>query len=144
MHFRPSFAITLALSLVPAFILPLAAQPRPIQTRPRLAVRFEFEVKRDADDTPHSRVFVNANGKRTLVLASMAGFEALSRADFAERKIPREALAACTGWWAGAGDNLYIVRRGERLDVYRQEMDEQAGPFPFRKIKSIRLSPRDR
>lgn len=127
------------------FVSPVLAPPScapKIQNPPR--VRFEFEVKLDANDTPHSRVFVRANGRRTLVLSATEGFQTLARADYASRKVPKTALAACTGWWAGAGDNLYVVRRGAWLDVFQQEMDEQAAPSAFRKIKSIRLAPRAR
>ena len=141
---RRFLGITLALSVLPALVSPVVARPRTVQAPRARAVRFEFEVKRDSNDTPHSRVFLNANGRRTLVLFATEGFQNLKRDEFASREIPRSALAACTGWWAGAGDNLYVVRRGQRLDVYRQEMDEQAGPFPFRKIKSIRILPQHR
>lgn len=127
-------------------LLPVAAGPRPRKTPRPLVVRFESETKFDTGEhAPHSRVFVNADGKRTLVFSGEEGFHTLSRADFASQRVPRGALAACSGWWAGAGDNLYVVRRGARLDVYRCQVDEEEErKQPYRKIKSIRLSPRTR
>lgn len=148
---RSSLRVVLAL-LAFSPLLPVAAGPRTSQAPRPLQVRFEFETKGGSDgNAPHSRVFVNANGKRTPVFSADEGFQTLSRAEFTtqqvprEQKVPRDALAACSGWWAGAGDNLYVVRRGARLDVYRQELDEGIEhSLPFRKIKSIRLSPRTR
>ncbi len=139
-------AATLGSVVSPTFVRFVEAKPKSRVARaPRpIKVSFEFEVKLDKTETPHSRVFVRANGKRTLVLSATEGFTHLGRAQFASHKVPREALVACTGWWAGAGDNLYVVKRGARLDVYRQEMDEQAETLPYRKIKSIYLSPRNR
>lgn len=138
------FPLQIALVLVSLALLPVAAQTRPTKTARPLAVRFEFETKRVSDvKPPHSRVFVNANGKRTLVFSYDEGFQTMSRDEFADQHVPREALAACFGWWAGAGDNLYVVRRGARLDVFRQQLDEGTEkPMPYRLIKSIRLSSR--
>ena len=139
-------AVTLGSVVSPAFVRPVEAKPKPRVARaPRpIKVSFEFKVKLDKTETPHSRVFVRANGKRTLVLSATEGFRSLKRSEFASHEVPREALAACSGWWAGAGDNLYVVRRGARLDVYQQEVDSQAPEFPYRKIKSIYISPRNR
>lgn len=139
MSTRLSPRIALVLALSP--LLPVAAQTR--TARP-IAVRFEFQTRGGTDgQAPHSRVFLNANGKRTLVFSTNEGFQTMSRDSFADQHVPREALAACSGWWAGAGDNLYVVRRGARLDVYRQELDEGIEkPMPYRVIKSIRLSSR--
>jgi len=124
---------------------PVKAQPaRAPAAQSKTAVRFEFETRLDADDTPHSRVFLRANGRRMPVFASTAGFQTLPRNEWKERGVPRNALAACTSWWAGAGDNLYVVRRGARLVVFRQEMDEQAPPFPWKRWKSLNGAPSKR
>lgn len=145
-------SLRIALALVSLALLPVAAQTRPAKTTRPLAVRFEFQTRGGADgNAPHSRVFLNVNGKRTLVFSSDEAFHAVSRAEFIaqqvppELKVPREALAACAGWWAGAGDNLYVVRRGARLDVYRQELDEGIEKTPpGRVIKSLSLPSRFR
>jgi len=136
---RSRFALAIALSVL---ALPVAAQPsRPLVLQRAAPLRFEFETRLDQDDTPHSRVFLRANGRRTLVFSSEAGFQNLPRSEWKERGVPPRALAACTSWWAGAGDNLYAVRRGAHLLVFRQEMDEQAGPFPWKRWKTLPLAP---
>ncbi len=141
MHIIRASMFALGLLVWPASQAPVTAQTRAARTKKAPTVRFEFDVKRDVYDTPTSRVFLRVDGQRFFVSSFQEGFNRLSRAEFTNRKVPREALAACSGWWAGAGDNLYVVRRGTRLDVYRQQMDEQSGPFPYRRIKSIRFSP---
>lgn len=134
---------------VGTFVMPCLAQPtqtRPAQTR-RDAVRFEFSTKRGDYDTPHTNVYLRAGGRRTLVLQTVGAFQPLKRADFRERRVPRTALAACSLWWAGGGDNLYVVRRGHALAVYHQGLDEQAPDEqapdePYRLLKIVRAGQR--
>jgi len=131
-------------SVIASFVLalPLAAQPSPAPALGGDApVRFEFETRRDADLTPHSRVFLRAGGRRPLVFSSTEEFQILQQKEWKESGVPPRALAACTSWFGGAGDELYVVRRGARLEVFRQEMDEESGPFPWKRWKSLPLAP---
>lgn len=118
------------------------AAQRPVSTIPaKPAVAWVFVIKRDKNLTPRSSVFLRVAGKSTLVFQGIDEFRTLARADYKEHHVPADALAACTGWWAGQGDDLYVVRRKQRFEVYRRELDEQSGPFPVKRIKSI-VSPR--
>jgi len=126
------FALASALSVL---ALPITAQPS------RGPVRFEFETRHDVDFTPHTRVFLRANGRRSLVFSSTAEFQTLPQKEWKERGVPSRALAACTSWFGGAGDKLYVVRRGAHLQVFRQEMDEESGPFPWKRFKVLPSSP---
>jgi len=137
MH-RSRFTLAIALSVL---ALPLAAQPsRPPALGSGAPVRFEFETRRDKSDIPHSRVFLRVNGRRSLVFSSEAEFQSLLRSQWKEYGVPSRALAACTSWFGGAGDKLYVVRRGAHLQVFRQEMDEESGPFPWKRWKTLPLA----
>jgi len=137
----PKFPFALALASF-VLALPLAAQPsRPPASQSAAPVRFEFETRHGRDDTPHSRVFLRAGGQRTLVFSATALFQTLARGEWKEQGVPNRALAACTSWWGGAGDKLYVVRRGAHLQVFRQEMDEESGPFPWKRFKILPSSP---
>jgi hypothetical protein len=43
--------------------------------------------------------------------------------------IPRDALAAAVGWYAGSGEQFYVVLRGSSLVVYHRT-DEEGGDIP--------------
>ena len=46
--------------------------------------------------------------------------------DYANYQIPDEAIAACGGWWAGAGDYFYMIDNGnDNFTILRGSMDEQ-------------------
>ena len=71
---------------------------------------------------------------------AMDEFQTVTKANYKDHDIPASALLACAGWWAGAGDHLYVVRRGRSLVVYRKELDEQGPNLPWKRFKVIPLS----
>lgn len=75
-------------------------------------------------DAPRHEVFVQMGDSRVKV-ADILNCETLSPDLFAQYQIPAEALTAVGGWWAGAGDYLYIVQEGEKFVVKQGAMDEQ-------------------
>jgi hypothetical protein len=68
-----------------------------------------------------------------------ARFTSLSRDEYASHDVPPTALAACTGWWAGAGEDFFVTRHGRRLDIYRRLTDEQLPQEPYRLVRSVAL-----
>lgn len=127
----PAFAAIFALPLL------VSAAPVPKQTPP---VAWVFQMHRDAQTNPHTDVFLRVGSKQTLVMHSAPDeFHAVAKADYKDSGIPATALTACLGWWAGAGDQLYVVRRGRALVVYRREEDEQAPDFPWKRFQVIPL-----
>ena len=104
------------------------------------AVAWEFKLTPTDKDTsyPHSDVYLKVAGKKTLIRKNViAKFHSVDRSGFKERKVPASALAACAGWWAGQGVDLYVVRKGAKLLVYQRELDEQAAIPSYRRIKTI-------
>lgn len=127
-----SFALFTLASLGPVPAAPAAKQTPPLQ--------WVFQTRHDSQTNPHTDVFLRVGGRKVLVMRRVEEeFSVRAKAEYKDNAIPAQALAACTGWWAGAGDNLYVVRRGRFLVVYRREVDEQAPDFPWKRFKVIPL-----
>lgn len=104
------------------------------------ALAWSFDTHEDRDGIPRGRVFLRVNGSKVLVLPKTdMQYQIVPRSEYHEKKVPAAALTACSGWWAGAGMDLYVVRRGGRLNVFLRDLDEQAPDSPYRLIKSIPL-----
>ena len=94
----------------------------------------------DPQTNPHTDVFLPVGTRQVCVLHQTSeDFHTLLKADYQNNGIPSRALLACAGWFAGAGENLYVIRRGRALVVYRKELDEQAPDFPWKRFKVIPL-----
>ena len=108
------------------------------QTRPALS--WSFAMRRDRYDNPHGNVYLLVSGRRVLVLRNAdTYFRVLRREDYAAHDVPRAALTACAGWWTGGGEDLYVIRRHGRLDVYNRGIDEGASTPSYRRIQSFTL-----
>lgn len=100
----------------------------------------QYRVRRGRSETPRTDVFLVVRGRRVLIRPNVIGeFRTLERTEYAERKVPAAAVAACTGWWAGQGEDVYVIRRGSRLAVYVRELDESAADSAYRQRKVIPL-----
>ena len=94
----------------------------------------------DADGTPHTRVSLRIGARRVLIAPDIEEqFSLVPRQEYKERRIPSAAVAACTGWWAGQGDDFYVIRRHGHWEAFRRELDEQAAIPAYRLIRIIPL-----
>ena len=127
-----------ALSALAALPVCSASVPAaPVQTPP---LAWVFHMRRDSQLIPHTDVFLRVGTRQVLVMhQAEEEFHAVAKADYKNSSIPASALAACSGWWVGAGDNLYVLRRGRSLIVYRKELDEEAPDLPWKRLKVIAL-----
>jgi hypothetical protein len=105
--------------------------------RAQSEVAWAFDTHEDRDGNPHTKVFLVVGARRVLVTEATANFNALDRKDFKEHAVPAAAVAACSGWWAGAGEDLYVIRRNGRLTVYSRGLDEQAPASRYKRLKVI-------
>jgi hypothetical protein len=132
-HFFPLLLLT-ALAAPPPAAARVAGQK---SARARAEVAWAFDTHEDRDGNPRTKVFLTVGARRVLVTETTANFNALERKDFKEHAVPAAAVAACSGWWAGAGEDLYVIRRSGRLTVYSRVLDEQARTPPYRRLKVI-------
>jgi hypothetical protein len=132
-HLFPLFILTALCAGGAAAARGAAQRAAPAQAE----VAWAFDTREDRDGNPHTKVFLVVGARRVLVTEATANFNALERKDFKGHAVPAAALAACTGWWAGAGEDLYVTRRGRTLVVYSRALDEQARIPPYRRLKVI-------
>jgi len=77
----------------------------------------------DSMETPQADVLLVADGKETLI-KSVNGCSEITKESYQQYGIPKDALAACGGWWAGAGDYFYVVLRNGKPVVFAGWQDE--------------------
>ena len=132
----------LALLLILVLLFP-AAFPCPARAAPSMRqsqVFWSFDLRRDPDLTPHSNVFLHVRGKRILILRDAdSAFNVMARTSYPDHDVPSQAISACTSWFAGQGEDLYVIRRRHTLIVYRRAVDEEAATLPYKRLKVIPL-----
>jgi hypothetical protein len=87
---------------------------------------FDIETEMSEEDTPNSTVSILVGGKK-LEITKVNACEKIEKADYVQYQIPAEAIAACGGWWAGAGDYFYIVDDGNNNYTVMQGMMDEGG-----------------
>jgi hypothetical protein len=83
------------------------------------------------------KLSINIGGKKSAVASYMGSFQLYEKSDFKRLAIPPSATCAGWSWYAGGGDQYYIVVNGGKVFVkksYLQEVtpdDEKQGAKPF-------------
>lgn len=104
-------------------------------------VEWLFDVLRvDEYGAPHTRVFLVVGGRRVFILQAASQFHVVERERFGAARIPARAITACSGAWAGQGQDLYVLRRNRQLIVYQRDWDEGMTGVPrYRRLRTIPL-----
>ena len=102
-------------------------------------VDWRFEVTRDERrDLPFTTISLVVNGRATHINSKVvASFRALQPSQFQQHGVPRNALAACHGWWAGAGDDYYVILHDGFLALYHRELSETADIPQYNLLRRI-------
>jgi hypothetical protein len=101
-----------------------------------LVVRFECETRIDeSTGSPFSEVYLLVDEEKIKV-ADIGACDPFSPAQYADYNMPSTTLAACGGWWAGAGDYLFAVQEGDSLLVFRgwQEEGQEDEGFHYERV----------
>jgi hypothetical protein len=102
-------------------------------------VTWLFDIKEN-EGTPQGKVYLQVGDRKVLLLPDTAGnYSVLERADYRSHGVPAQAITASTGWWAGQGEDLYVIRRGNQLIVFIRDLDESARVGAYRRLKVIPL-----
>ncbi|HLP53895.1 MAG TPA: hypothetical protein VK151_02660 [Fluviicola sp.] len=72
---------------------------------------------------PHHQVILTVDGKKEIIDTVMA-CDKISAATYSQYDIPKGALSACGGWWAGGGDYFYAIWEDNKVVVYQGWQDE--------------------
>ncbi len=97
---------------------------RSTDTAPTVSVvTFICHTLMDEYENPNSQVFIQINDSR-IKIADIQACDVIGPDSYAQYDIPADAIAACGGWWAGAGDYFYAVRDGDIIRVMKGWQDE--------------------
>lgn len=102
---------------------------------------FICQTVMDEYENPHSQVFIQINNSRVKI-ADISACDIINGDAFAQYEIPSNALAACGGWWAGAGDYFYAIQEGNHIKVMKGWQDESQTDkgFHYELTKDIDLT----
>lgn len=132
------------LPIILVLALPALGKPLPSArsrvAHPRASLAWIFDIREDRAGNPRGRVFLRVARRRVLISRNVSGhYHVLRRQDYAAHRVPSSAVTACAGWWAGQGEDLYMIRRPGRLRVFRRNLDESAPTPAARLIRTISL-----
>jgi hypothetical protein len=133
---RSLLALTVCLPLATFLTVALAAETEGTKAE---AV-WVFDLKEGDDAIPRGKVFLEVNGKRTLILDDAIGnFAVTERGTYGTHQVPETALTACSGSWAGTKERLYAVRKGAKVQVFqRTESSEDPTDGGIGKYKLVK------
>jgi uncharacterized Zn-finger protein len=83
------------------------------------------ETPNEQADAPHHEVYLQLGNSKVKV-ADILNCETFDKAAYEQNQIPAKAIAAVGGWWAGAGDYLYIIEEGGNYVVKKGAIAEES------------------
>ena len=86
---------------------------------PTAKVHFRCESSgEDANEVPHNEVFLVVNDQSTKI-ADVTACDEITKDSYLTFQIPANAVAACGGWYAGAGDYFYALEMKGKIVVMK-------------------------
>ncbi|MBK8041336.1 MAG: hypothetical protein KBG02_16230 [Haliscomenobacter sp.] len=104
---------------------------------PEVSFRCETQIE-ETTEIPRSQVFVTVNGQEQKV-ADILACDLIDASGYENFEIPKSALAACGGWWAGAGDYLYAVVKGSDVVIMKGWQSEEQTESGFHYEEVLRV-----
>lgn len=88
--------------------------------------KWEFETSQDENFNPRTTIYILIeNFKIKLVENAPGGFEPIQTKQYEMESIPKTAITACSGFWAGLFQVLYIERADDKLIIYEGFLDAE-------------------
>lgn len=95
------------------------------------AISWNFDVHHDERDQPRGKVWLVVDGQRHMITDDpMGGYEIIAPKDYPKKQVPSDAVVACTAWWAGSGEDMYVRIESNRALVFRRESGESPFGIP--------------
>jgi len=86
-------------------------------------VQLVCEATGEDPDNPQNGVYMIVDESKAKI-ANINACDQINLSDYATYDIPKEAVVAVGGWWAGAGDYFYVLRQDAGFTVYHAQVDE--------------------
>ncbi len=113
-----------------------------VTNTPLTAVEASFscrELTGDDEPLPLFEVVLDINGE-AMVVDSTNACEVFAKTDYEKYDIPANAITACGGWYAGAGDYYYLVRKQDELSLMQGWQDEGQEDEGFHYVEVRKIS----
>lgn len=81
------------------------------------------DMGEDSLSNPRFDVLLSVDGKETKIKSIYACAD-IPKTEYKRYEIPDTAIAACGGWWAGAGDYYYVAMQDGKPVVFEGWQDE--------------------
>lgn len=78
----------------------------------------------DEDENSTFEIYVQYNKKKVLINTLNGNASIVDKSEF-YMGVPKTAISACGGWWAGAGDYYYLISSAKGLAIYHGWQDEE-------------------
>lgn len=88
-------------------------------------VGWEFESSEDESATVHTKITFVYDGVKYRAAEGIGHFQELPKADYEQPQyaVPKEALTATTGYWAGLQQTYYAAPENNFINIYRRTTD---------------------
>jgi len=96
--------------------------------------------KTNSEDMPSNKVYLVLDGSKHH-LANILACEKFNKEEAKKYKIPSDAIDACGGWWAGAGEYFYLQKKkdGRYVVMYGQMYEEkETGKYDYTQLAEIK------
>jgi hypothetical protein len=103
--------------------VPQEPAKEPEAPAPKVKLTGEF-LRETEYGAPQHLVLLDVDGKSRTIDTVMA-CETIPRSEYKRYTIPKHAVAACGGWWAGSGDYFYAVIRKGKVVIFKGWQDEE-------------------
>lgn len=133
--------VLMSMNFAPAFgrVDPRAPANSP---QDKTNIKWLFDIKEDSAGTPRGKVYLIVGERKILIRSHAVGdYHEIDRTDYTSKRVPVAAITACGAWWAGQGEDLYVIQRGRQLIVYVRYLAEERAPNPgYRRLKVIPIT----
>jgi hypothetical protein len=101
---------------------------------------FVIDNSMGSDVEPRSEISVNYNGKNTKIATTAGAAQMIDKKEYRDKEIPENAISACGGWWAGAGDYFYMIPSEKGVIIYQGWQDESQEDlgYHWEKVQEIK------
>jgi hypothetical protein len=110
----------------------------------RDAVSFRFEETPVIDagaDGPRGRYTLHVEGSGAVFEPTVVLGDLMGTCSVEEAAPARQVVAGLRCWWAGAGDEFQVIRRGASLLVQQRSVSEESAPSPWRDVGRATVNP---
>lgn len=105
-----------------------------------LGVQLKCETVSKDEDVPKAAIYALVRENKVKIGEIITNDCKVIEADeYANFKIPADALTAAGGWWAGAGDYYYILEAENEYVVMKGRLEEMMeGEMEYRRVAGLR------